>query len=64
MFEVGKASLHYNITVTVLKFTGVVKNSSAAGDAIKPNWKQVSQFKLSPSNTLGRSTNGKVSNKT
>lgn len=50
--------------MTVLKFTGVVKNSSAAGDAIKPNWKQVSQFKLSPSNTLGRSTDGKVSNKT
>ena len=51
--------IKYSITVRVLEFNGVLKNETAK--SIKADWNLVSTFQLNPTQTIGRSKNGKVS---
>lgn len=58
VFEVGAPTMQYNITISLLEFSGVIKNEDKS--VVKANWTLVSQFNLNPSKTLGRSANGRV----
>ena len=59
VFDVHEASLQYTITVTLLEYNGFL-GTVQSGENVG-NWSLVSSFDLSPSRTVARSPDGRVS---
>ena len=57
VFSLDLPMMQYNITLDLLEFQGISVDETGAKHA---NWTQVSKLHLNPSQTLGRSSDGRV----
>ena len=58
MYDIELPNMLYNISVRLLQYEGKIVDMEKGTEMT--NWTTVSTFFLSPSKTVGRSTDGKV----
>lgn len=58
MYDIELPMMLYNITVRLLQYEGKTVNVETGAEMT--NWTTISTFFLTPSNTMGRSKDGKV----